>query len=207
MKIERISETEIKITISIDDLEERNIDFDALSANTIAAQELLLDMMEQVEDQFGTPVGELQFMIEPDPNYTDGFIITITKVEDEEFESIQKYIKNKYRKNDLKVKKKGRRVFSTVAIYSFDSLDDVCTLSGKLSSIYSGESTLYKHNGSYYLVLTKSSLTVSNPRLFELLLNEFGRKVSHPSFFEGYINEYGTKLIDCNAIEVLSQYF
>lgn len=50
MKIEKINENIIKVTISLSDLEERNIDFSAFNYNSPAAQELFWDMMEQPED-------------------------------------------------------------------------------------------------------------------------------------------------------------
>ena len=48
MKIERINENEIKVTISVNDLLERNIDLSSLNYNSPQAQELFWDMMEHM---------------------------------------------------------------------------------------------------------------------------------------------------------------
>lgn len=65
MKIERIDDNIIRVTVSIDDLEERDIDVDNLNYNSQGAQELFWDMMEQAEMEFGFNVIESQIIIEP----------------------------------------------------------------------------------------------------------------------------------------------
>ncbi len=208
MKIEKISENMIKVTISVNDLEERNIDLNALNYNSPAAQELFWDLMEQAEEQFGFNLSDSQLIIEPLPDTNEGFIITITRLdEDGDFESIQKYIKSKLKKSDLKVKKKSRKICSTILIYSFNSIDDACTLSKRVADIYSGESTLYKCRDTYYMVISRNSMTAAGSKAFEISLSEYGRKVANISLYEGYLNEYGEKIIENNAFEVLRKYF
>jgi len=208
MKIEKVNENEIKVTISTDDLEERNIDLGSLNYNSPAAQDLFWDMMEQAETEFGFNTSNSQLCIEAIPDCEDGFVITITKVEEEgDFESIQKYITTKFKKNDLKIKKKTRKVFSTVTIYSFFDFEDLCVLSKKIQLIYSGDSSLFKYKNVYYLILTRNNLTASDTRIFEAHLSEYGKRVSNVGFYEGYLNEYGTTIIDYNAVGVLNTYF
>jgi adapter protein MecA 1/2 len=208
MKIERINDNEIKVTISQNDLDERNIDLGSLNYNSPAAQELFWDMMEQAEIEFGFTSSDSQLCIEAIPDSIEGFVVTISKVdEDGDFESIQKYIKNKFKKNDLRVKKKNRKIFSTIMIYSFKEFEDLCALSKKINPMYSGESSLFKLKDTYYLILTRSSFTISNSKMFDVLLGEYGSKVSNIGFYEGYLNEYGSKIIEFNAIEILNNYF
>ncbi len=208
MKIEKINENMIKVTISLNDLEERNIDLNALNYNSPAAQELLWDMMEQAEEQFGFNLSDSQLIIEPIPDSTDGFIITITRMDgDGDFESIQKYIKSKLKKSDLRIKKKGRKISSAIIIYSFNSIDDVCALSKKLDGMYAGESTLYRCRDTYYLTMTRLSPQSPYSRQLEVFLCEYGNKINNISFYDGYLNEYGEKIIDGNALEVLRMYF
>jgi adapter protein MecA 1/2 len=208
MKIERINDKEIKVTISLNDLEERNIDLSSLNYNSPAAQELFWDMMEQAEIEFGFSSSDSQLCIEAIPDSDEGFVVTISKVdEDGDFESIQKYIKNKFKKNDLRVKKKNRKIYSTIMIYSFNEFEDLCALSKKISPMYSGESSLFKLKDTYYLILTRSNFTISNSKMFDVFLSEYGRRISNIGFYEGYLSEYGTKIIEFNAIEVLNNYF
>jgi adapter protein MecA 1/2 len=208
MRIEKISENMIKVTISLSDLEERNIDLNSLNYNSPATQELFWDMMEQAEVQFGFTASDAQLVFEASQDSDDGFVVTITRMDEGgDFESIHKYIKNKYKISDTKVKKKSRKIYTTLMIYSFSSFEDVCALCHVISLMYSGDSTLYKCRKTYYLVLTKSNLTSSSVKSLETFLKEYGNKVSNASFYDGYLNEYGTKMIDTNAIKVMNEFF
>jgi len=208
MKIEKINDNKIKVTISLSDLQERNIDFEALNYNSPATQELFWDMMEQAEVQFGFNTSESQLAIEASPDESDGFVIFITKLdEDGDFESIQKYIKNRFKKSDLRAKKKSQKICSSVVIYSFEQLDHVLSLCNRLRSLYSGESSLYKLKNTYYMMLTKNTLLMDNVKYFESLLDEYGKKVSNNTYYEGYLEEYAKKIVELNAVEVLNSYF
>jgi adapter protein MecA 1/2 len=208
MKIERIGDNIIRVTISYNDLEDKDIDLNMFNYDNPAAQEFFWDLMEQAEEQLGFDLTDSQLIIEPVPDSDDGFVITITKIdEDGEFESIHKYIKSRMRRSDLRVKKKGRKVCAPLFIYSFRSLNDVCALAGKLEEIYSGNSTLYKCGDTYYLALTRSGLAPSDTGMFELIMNEYGIKIAKVSFYEGYLNEYGEKVIENNALEILKEFY
>lgn len=66
--------------------------------------------MEQAEIELGFDAQESQLCIEAVSDTDHGFVITITRIEEEaEFESIQKFIKNRYRKKDLSPKRRARR--------------------------------------------------------------------------------------------------
>lgn len=208
MRIEKINENKIKVTISLNDLEERNIDLDSINYNSPVAQELFWDMMEQAEIQFGFSASDSQLAIEAVPDDGESFVVIITKLdEDGDFESIQKYIKNKFKKTDLRSKKKGSKICSSIVIYSFDNFDDLCVLSNRLRNIYTGESTLYKLKNTYFLILAKNSWSVDNLKMFESLLGEYGTMVQNTSFYEGYLDEYAVTIVECNAIDVINSYF
>jgi len=208
MKIERISDNMIKVTISLNDLEERNIDLGLLNYNSTAAQELLWDMMEQAEIECGFDMSDSQLIIEPMPDSEDGFIITITKIdEDGDFESIHKYIKSRFRRTDLRLKSRNNRLCSTIAIYCFQDLDDLIELCKRIIPIYTGDSSLYRLKNHYYLLLTRNSYTVSDLNTFDVLLNEYSTTVSNVSFYEGYLNEYGEEIIADHAVETVVDYF
>lgn len=205
MRIEKVNENVLRVTITLNDLEERNIDLGSLNYNSPAAQELFWDMMEKAEEEYGFASGESQLIFEASPENEDGFVVTITKVDaDGEFESIQKYIKSKYKNSDLRQKKKKSKVCSTLKIYCFDSLDDLCKLSKRITSLYKGESTLFKCKNSYYLLLTGSS---TSSQSLDILMCEYSTQIGNASFFEGYLNEYGEKIIQDSAIDTLNTYF
>jgi adapter protein MecA 1/2 len=209
MKIEKINENIIKITISFNDLLERNIDLTTMNYNSPAAQELFWDMMERAEEQFGFKASDSQLLIEASPDTNEGFIITITKLNEiGDMESMQRYIKNKLKTTEIKPRKKSRRPAAAKnIIYSFLSFDDLCALGKRMITEYSGISSVYKLKDSYYLVLSKNNLTASTVKSLENILNEYGKKVMNTYFYEGYINEYGTRIMENTALENLNRYF
>lgn len=205
MRIEKINDNVLKVTITLNDLEERNIDLGSLNYNSPAAQELFWDMMEKAEEEYGFASGDSQLIFEASPENEDGFVVTITKVDaDGEFESIQKYIKSKYKNSELRQKKKKSKVCSALKIYCFNSLDDVCGLSKRIVPVYQGDSSLFRCRDSYYLLLGGSP---SNSQALDVLMCEYSTLIVNPGFFEGYLNEYGEKIIAENAIETLNTYF
>ena len=205
MRIEKVNENVLRVTITLNDLEERNIDLGSLNYNSPAAQELFWDMMEKAEEEYGFASGNSQLIFEASPENEAGFIVTITKVDaDGEFESIQKYIKSKYKNSDLRQKKKKSKVCSALKIYCFDSIDDLCKLSKQITTFYKGESTLFKCKNSYYLLLTGSA---TSSKSLDGLMCEYSAQIGNTSFFEGYLNEYGEKIIQDNAIDTLNSYF
>jgi adapter protein MecA 1/2 len=208
MKIEKISENMIRVTISLDDLVERDIDMTSLNYNSPAAQELFWDMMEQAEDELGFNLTDSQLVIEPMPDSYDGFIITISRVDDEgDFESIHRYIRSRFKKTDLKLKKKNLKIFSALMIYSFKSFDDACYLCKSISANYTGISTLYRLKDIYYLTLTANSCSTDDIRTFGSLLTEYGTKIYNVDFYEGYLNEYAEKIVESKAVQTLSKHF
>lgn len=210
MKIEKINENKIKITISNNDLQDRNIDLASLNYNSPAAQELFWDMMEQAESKFGFNASESQLCVEASPDIEEGFVITITRLKpiEEDAESSQKYLKKKFnKKSDIKLKKKSHKVLSTNTIYSFVGTDELSMMSHHIADMYAGESFLYKHNNLYYLILSKNNWVSDSSLDAESILNEYGTKISNVSFYEGYLNEYGIKIADGNALEIINKYF
>lgn len=206
MRIEKINENVLRVTITLNDLEERNIDLGSLNYNSPAAQELFWDMMEKAEEEYGFASHDSQLIFEASPENEEGFVVTITKIDSEgEFESIQKYIKSKYKNSDLRQKKKKSKVCSALKIYCFESIDDLCSLSKRIYTYYKGESSVIKYKNSYYLMLTGSS--ASSSQTLDNFMCEYSTQILNVSFFEGYLNEYGEKIITDNAIETLSTYF
>lgn len=207
MRIERIGENRIRIFVSYDDLEERDIDLDAFSYNSPETQELFWDLMEQAEIELGFDAHESQLCIEAVTDVDQGFVITITKLDDDnEFESIQKFIKNRYKKKDLSIKKKSSSICSTMLIYAVEDFDALCFLASALRPLYTGRSKVYSLDGTYYLVLSSVENNVLNKKKFESILSEYADKMTSVDFFEGYLNEYGKLLADNDAISLFARF-
>ena len=201
MRIERIGENKIRIFVSYDDLEERDIDLEAFNYNSPETQELFWDLMEQAEIELGFDAQESQLCIEAVSDTDHGFIITITRIEEEaEFESIQKFIKNRYRRKDLSLKKRSQKICSTLLIYAVEGFDNLCRLCGLISPLYAGRSRAYVLDSTYYLVFSGIEGNVTNRKQFDSILSEYADKMQSVDFLEDYLNEYGKKLVAENAV-------
>ena len=83
MRIERINENKLRVFLSFDDLEDRDIDLDSFNYNTPETQELFWDLMEQAEVELGFDAMESQLCVEAVTDVDHGFVITITRMDDE----------------------------------------------------------------------------------------------------------------------------
>ncbi len=84
MKIEKISENQIRCTLTSDDLESRKIRLSELAYGSDKARLLFQDMMQQAHKSFGFESDNSPLMIEAIPLSHDSIVLIITKVEDPE---------------------------------------------------------------------------------------------------------------------------
>lgn len=84
MKIEKISENQIRCTLTKEDLADRDIKISELAYGTGKTRELFQDMMRQANDDFGFEVNDIPLMVEAIPVSPESIILVITKVDDPE---------------------------------------------------------------------------------------------------------------------------
>ena len=82
MKIEKISDNQIRCTLTRDDLATHQIKFSELTYGTEKAKSLFRNMMQQANYEFGFEIDNTPLMIEAIPLHADGIVLIITKVED-----------------------------------------------------------------------------------------------------------------------------
>lgn len=80
MKFEKISENKIRITLNIEDLKEKDIDFHSFMSNSIESQDLFLDMLDQAEKEVGFVTKDYRVMIEALAMSNGNFVLTITRM-------------------------------------------------------------------------------------------------------------------------------
>lgn len=84
MKIEKLSDNQIRCTLNRADLAERELKISELAYGSEKARELFRDMMQQASFEFGFEAEDIPLMIEAIPVSSDCIILMITKVEDPE---------------------------------------------------------------------------------------------------------------------------
>lgn len=83
MKIEKVSENQIRCTLTKEDLADREIKLSELAYGTEKAKSLFRDMMQQASYELGFEAEDIPLMIEAIP-LSDSIVLVITKVEDPE---------------------------------------------------------------------------------------------------------------------------
>ncbi len=81
MRIERISDNQIRCTLSNRDLIERHLKISELAYGSERAKELFRDMMEQANIDFGFEAEDIPLMIEAIPTSRESLVLVITKVD------------------------------------------------------------------------------------------------------------------------------
>lgn len=84
MKIEKISDTQIRCTLNRGDLISRELKISELAYGTEKAKLLFHDMIEQASNEFGFEADDIPLMIEAIPMSSDCIVLIITKVDDPE---------------------------------------------------------------------------------------------------------------------------
>lgn len=193
MKIEKISNDKIKITLSIEELASRKISPNDLQTNKARAQCFFFKLLEEAElkDEFLEENSRL--FIEASA-FNNQFMIVITKIYD--LPDSNNYSTS--RRNSL------YRITSN--IYEFDNLQNMLSFSKTLSnSLYLGNNSLFLYNEKYYIVF--SSTTIRNPKFVKTFfaITEYCNNYYKKGSLINIINEYGHCLIEKNALELLSK--
>ena len=82
MKLEKLSDTQIRCTLSKEDLSQRQLHLSELAYGSEKAKELFRDMMQQASIELGFEADNIPLMIEAIPISNDCLVIVVTKVED-----------------------------------------------------------------------------------------------------------------------------
>lgn len=222
MRIEKINDTQIRVTLSHSDLNPRDIKISELAYGSQKAQELFRDMMTQAYEEFGFVTENIPLMIEAVPLSRESIMIVVTKIEDpteideklEElgtqpthrtFKSHDQVGSN--RNKSSKTEDKLKQTQNHVLIYSFSSLDELTNAGHRINAIYCGMNSVYKQdNSTYFLVLQPNFMHKVTQEQLEAVLDEFGNKHVSSSLSERYLTEHTTLLIKDKAIEVLTTY-
>ena len=182
MKIEKISENQIRCTLTRADLAERKLQLSELAYGTEKAKSLFHDMMQQAAFEFGFEADNMPLMIEAIPTSADSIVLIITKVEDPEeidarfskfapavnsdanklegadtlrnlFEKVKEKISTTESAKAPKEAAPAPKRKSTLRLFSFATMDDVMLAVRFLNNVYSGSNTLYKDHAENMYIL------------------------------------------------------
>lgn len=194
MKIERISENQLKLTLTKADLAERKIKLEDLISPSERTQKLFRDIMEQAVGGGGFISENTPLMVEAIPSGGDGIMIIVTKVNNKEKHADEDLRRWKKKPMDTLAHEEEKN--SDILIYSFPSLDDVIGVSLRLDGVFKGESAVYKNDGKYFLVMQGDTYTTEETAEdAERILKEYGQKHISTPLAKYYLLEHGEALL------------
>ena len=206
MKFEKLNENKIRITLTIQDLAEKEIDFHVFMSNSAEAQDVLLDMLEQAKKETGFDPEDYNLKVEALVMADTNFIFTITKLPPEE--------KSKISKRKFTVKRKNIVPSSTQAVYCFNSFDDFNDFLVFLSknTLFNYKKlaksiTLYEYKEKYYLLMNNINTEFIDKIKFYTCINEFAKCVTNSKVFASKLKECGTLIMKNNALEIGFKHF
>lgn len=114
-------------------------------------------------------------MVESFPTPKMGYVVVITKLEDE-------------RKKDF-------------AIYVFEDFLSLKMWGIRAENFHAKKTSLYELDGKYYLLFEKNENDDFGE--MQMFITDFGENVKNECFLEGILQEYGNLLFEKNAINML----
>lgn len=202
MKIEKLTDDKIRITLDLSDLKEKDIDYQSFMSNSIDTQKLFFDMLEEAEEKVGFDTENYKIAIEAIATIDGTFVLTVTRSLPDELS------KSKV----IKAKRVSPQMQKKMAIYSFSSFEDFCAFCRAISSLTKMEKlaakiSLYLYQSTYYLVLENVNSHYEHFRMISSLLPEFSKFVHNPELFQKKLFEYGSLVMKHNAIKTCQKYF
>ena len=186
MKFEKITETKIKITVSMQDMELNNLSVENVLSNSADSQKLIHTLICKAESELGFKPDDSQLLVEAVAPSDNECIFTITKLLNE---------KICYPQN------------GNSFVFKFDHFDDFINLCAFLDNFsylclkeISKNFSLIYYNSTYYLRFIESEYSSIVIEYIKTLFEEFGKDVSHYAGIDGILNEYGKIIYSKNAI-------
>ena len=186
MKFEKITETKIKIILSLQDMESNNLSAENVLSNSADSQKLINTMISKAEEELGFKPDDSQLLVEAVVPSDEECIFTITKLSDDKICYPQ---------------------HGNCFIFKFDCFDDFINLCNFLDNFsylclneISKNFSLVYYNNTYYLKFVESKYSCIVIDYIKTLFEEFGKDVSHCAGIDGILNEYGKVIFSKNAI-------
>lgn len=168
MQIKKINNNKLKVILSLNDLDEKNIDVDSFLSNSIESQDLFFEILDLAQEQYDFNIENNKAIVEAISLDNNIFILTITK------------LKTDY-SNTYNTKLK---------IYNFENSEDFLTFYSfaKRNKISLKDINFYEYNNRYYLVLNNNNFLLEN------FLLEYSDLESNSDILDNFLLEYGQKI-------------
>ena len=236
MKIEKLNENQLKITLAPEDLNIRGLAIKELSYGSPKTKDLYNELIEQALNEFGFEGEDGALVIEAVPTSKGNLIIFITKniVSDDLDTRFSRFSPDLYGNEDdesdfipltdmLKANTQTNNKIKSVEkirsensffkegnskIFILKSLEAVSELSFYIKDLFSGKSALYKNPQSklYFLILENYPADKDNFGKVCNIASEFSAQNKSNYATTAVITEHCEKIIGADAVTILSSF-
>ncbi|MCL2216046.1 MAG: adaptor protein MecA [Defluviitaleaceae bacterium] len=212
MRIERISETQMKFVLMTDDLEERDIKISELSYASDKTQQLFREIMHLVQDEGEFVSENTPLMFEAMRVGVDSLVVVVTKINEagggeKQFNLIPAARQDCRLKKGKFIEPPETTNEDSYVIFSFENIDTMAAGASRLSFHFAGGSQSYKLNDRYFLLLKNETEDNQTTGELENILHEFGLKHVSNLISCQYLVERGEVIIAENAVDKLRMYY
>lgn len=210
MKIEKISENQIKFILNQTDLNKRDIKFTELEYGSEKTQDLFQEMLEQANEKHGFISDSIPLVIEAIPLAKDSLMVLVTKLDSIPFDDhrasifagLKDFNKNNFDTDYLDfpslvappaTNKTNNN--TNISIFVFEDINEIINISKLIIDKFTGLSSVYKYNHAYYLVLENAKNNFSSASI-----SEFGNKYSSTIKSKYHLMEHGEEITKENAV-------
>ena len=193
LKIEKLNENKLKITLDINDLKSRNIDVKSFVSNTPESQDLFWDVMQEAEKEYGFNVDESMICVEANISPAGNFTLIITKTASNipAPKSVKKPVPTNF-----KLKRKDIPETLDNSLYEFSNLENLVSFCKLAKETDYCNTSLYNYEGKYYLHVKDC---------FNKSILEYSSKVLDRNYKFARIEEYGNLIYKNDALGELKK--
>lgn len=207
MKIEKISDDTLKVTLNVEDMIKWNVSYDNITPGNPNSNEMFWDIIHLASKETGVVFENCKLTIEAMQKDKDTFVIFITRKSlsvSGNLEQIQPK-KFKYRK------KQGKSMEnSSVLVYTFEEFNDLCKFAKNnlyYCLLFEHNNCLYKHKDAYRLVVNIPPNLKEYVPKFNDCISEYANQVDNSYLYSSYLQEHEKKVIPSNSLKIIYNNF
>lgn len=200
MKIEKISEDTIKVTVFLADMIKWNVSYETMLPKDPDSSEMFWDIIHKATEETGIKFDNCRLVIEAMQKDKDSFILLITKKSLSEKDK-KKPVRYKYKPKNKKMSEK-----QSVAIYSFSGIDDVTTFAKNniyYCFLFDGKNSIYRFGNEIKLVVEIAPELKEYVASFNERVCEYANITKSSYLFAAYLKEHAKPILEKNALKII----
>ncbi|MCQ2536451.1 MAG: adaptor protein MecA [Lachnospiraceae bacterium] len=216
MKFKKVGRHELRCIVSSEEMWESGMQVDDFTHDHAKTEEFIRDILDRAREEIGFECNGSAFSVQVALMADSSVVLTISNedlgvagflnmLKDQLVQNAPKPPAKQQANNEEKVhralpEKKGNPYEAVIA---FESMDDVISSAQRLLGFPALTSTLYKHEGMFYLIVDTFLAGIQSDEIQPAVV-EYYMFGTESEIAIAHVKEFGEKIIPENAIEVLA---